>query len=62
MLAHRRPGERLTANDVRKVQHDSEDAGVIARLQDQISTLDRLHSSVVTSLKRTENKVPGRHL
>ena len=54
----------LTAasNDVRKILGASDDTGEMARLQDQISTLDRLHSSVVASIKRTDTKVPERHL
>ncbi len=49
-------------NDVRKAVNASEDTAAIARLQDRIETMDRLHSSVVASIKRMEKKVPERHL
>lgn len=54
----------LTAagNDVRKALNAAEDTGTIARLQDRIDTLESLHSSVVARMKRTDKKVPERHL
>lgn len=50
------------SSDMHKALNASDDTAAIAGLQDRIETLDRLHSSVVATMKRTDKKVPERHL
>ena len=50
------------SNDVCKVLNVSDDTAAIGRLQERKDTLDRLHSSVAASMKRSDKKVPQRHL